>query len=268
MQQASDFREESEALYRLLEPLKDDAFDQPTQFKGWTINNVLGHLHIWNFAADLSLKDGDQFMEFLGSFMNNIEGGNLRQAESTWLKGIRNRELLDTWHAYFIEMSDRFLQADPRQRLKWAGPDMSARSSITARLMETWAHGQEVYDTLGVERVNGDRIKNIVVLGVNTFGWTYINRGLEPPAEIPYLKLQSPSGEIWEWGETAAQNSIEGPATEFCQVVTQVRNIAETTLVVKGDVATEWMSIAQCFAGGPENPPAPGSRFTLKSTQT
>lgn len=122
MQQASDFREESEALYQLLEPLKDDAFDQPTQFKGWSINNVLGHLHIWNFAADLSLKDGGQFMEFLGSLMNNIEGGSLRQAESTWLKGIKNRKLLDTWHAYFIEMSDRFLQADPRQRLKGQGP--------------------------------------------------------------------------------------------------------------------------------------------------
>lgn len=267
MQQATDFRDESQALFQLIEPLKDDEFDQPTQFKNWTINQVLGHLHMWNYAADLSLRDGDQFTEFLSGLMENMKGGSLGAAESAWLKGIKNRELLDTWHEYFTETSNRFLEADPKKRLKWAGPDMSARSSITARLMETWAHGQEVYDTLGVERVNGDRIKNIVVLGVNTFGWTYINRGLETPAEMPYLKLRAPSGEIWEWGDTSAPNSIEGAAAEFCQVVTQVRNIADTTLVVKGPVAVEWMSIAQCFAGGPEQPPAPGSRFTRKSTQ-
>jgi uncharacterized protein (TIGR03084 family) len=262
MQQATDFCVESDALYQLIEPLKDDEFDQPTQFKGWTINQVLGHLHMWNFAADLSLKDGDQFMEFLNGLMKNVQGGGLGALESVWLKGINNRELLDTWHEYFIQMSDRFLEADPKMRLKWVGPDMSARSSITARLMETWAHSQEVYDTLGVERVNGDRIKNIVVLGVNTFGWTYVNRGLETPAEMPCLKLQSPSGETWEWGDASAQNSIEGAAVEFCQVVTQVRNIADTSLVVKGDVATQWMSIAQCFAGGPEDPPVTGSRCT------
>ena len=262
MQQATDFLDESGALYQLIESLKDDEFDQPTQFKGWTINQVLGHLHVWNYAADLSLKDGDQFMEFLNGLMASMKGGSLGEAESAWLKGIKGRELLHTWHEYFNQTSARFLEADPKKRLKWAGPDMSARSSITARLMETWAHGQEVYDTLGVERVNGDRIKNIVVLGVNTFGWTYINRGLETPAKMPYLSLQSPSGEIWEWGDASTQNSIAGSATDFCQVVTQVRNIADTTLVVKGTVAVEWMSFAQCFAGGPEDPPEPGSRFT------
>ena len=76
--------------------------------------------------------------------------------------------------------------ADPKARLKWPGPDMSARSSITARLMETWAHGQEVYDHLGVVRQNADRIQNIVVLGVNTFGWTYATRKQTPPGPMPH----------------------------------------------------------------------------------
>jgi hypothetical protein len=33
-------------------------------------------------------------------------------------------------------------------------------------------------------------------------------------------------------------------------------------LRVTGSVATDWMSKAQCFAGAPETPPAPGTRFT------
>jgi uncharacterized protein (TIGR03084 family) len=109
--------------------------------------------------------------------------------------------------------------------------------------------------------VQGDRIRNIVVMGVNTFGWTFSNRGQPVPEQQPYLRLEAPSGEIWEWNAPDAENAIEGSALEFCQVVTQVRNIADTRLRVRGDTATRWMAVAQCFAGPPEDPPAPGSRF-------
>jgi uncharacterized protein (TIGR03084 family) len=137
---------------------------------------------------------------------------------------------------------------------------MSARSSITARLMETWAHGQEVYDQLGSVRLNKDRIRNIVVLGVNTYAWTFSNRKQPVPEPMPYLVLTSPSGEIWTYGEDQADNRIEGAAEEFCQVVTQVRNVADTRLTVLGTNATAWMEQAQCFAGPPQPPPAPGTR--------
>ena len=138
---------------------------------------------------------------------------------------------------------------------------MSVRSSITARLMETWAHAQAVYDLLGQQRTNTDRIKNVVVIGINTFGWTFRNRDIPVPEDVPYLRLTAPSGEIWEWNQATQGNMIEGSAVEFCQVVTQVRNIADTALRVAGETATAWMSIAQCFAGPPENPPQPGSRY-------
>jgi uncharacterized protein (TIGR03084 family) len=139
---------------------------------------------------------------------------------------------------------------------------MSVRSSITARLMETWAHGQEVYDELGVVRVNGDRIRNIVVLGNNTYGWTFAVRGEQAPQPVPHLVLQAPSGEIWTYNEPSAEERIEGSAEAFCQVVTQVRNVADTDLVVRGPNAAQWMQKAQCFAGPPETPPAPGVRGT------
>jgi uncharacterized protein (TIGR03084 family) len=138
---------------------------------------------------------------------------------------------------------------------------MSVRSSITARLMETWAHGQAVYDVLGQMRSDTDRLKNIAVLGINTFGWTFANRGIAVPAVIPTVRLTAPSRAIWEWGPPKADNLVEGSAVEFCQVVTQVRNIEDTALRVVGATAAHWMSIAQCFAGPPEDPPAPGSRF-------
>ena len=261
MQQAEDFLAESEALFGLLKDLPESDFERATEFKGWTLNNVIRHLHVWNLAADLSLTDEAGFDAFYEKVGANNSGG-LPAFEEAYLDGIAGPALLSIWRDAYQAVAEHFRHADPSQRVKWAGPSMSARSSITARLMETWAHGQEVYDELGVVRRNADRIRNIVVLGNNTYGWTYAVRGEEPPSPVPHLVLTAPSGEVWTYNEPSETERIEGLAEEFCQVVTQVRNIADTELKVTGDIATDWMSKAQCFAGPPETPPAPGVRRT------
>ena len=76
----------------------------------------------------------------------------------------------------------------------------------------------------------------------------------------PYVKLTAPSGAIWEWNEPQTDNKVEGTATEFSQVVTQCRNIQDTSLKMAGEAANKWMQIAQCFAGNPETPPEKGQR--------
>jgi len=137
---------------------------------------------------------------------------------------------------------------------------MSVLSSITARLMETWAHGQAVYDLFSIKRVDTDRIQNIAVLGVNTFKWTFLNRSWTVPDQVPGVDLVAPSGECWSWNESNRDDRVSGSATEFCQVVTQTRNIADTQLKVSGPIAKCWMANAQCFAGPPETPPVAGTR--------
>lgn len=258
MQQAQDFRDESEAIHALLSSLSDADYAKPTLFKGWTIDEVLRHLHVWNIAADLALSDAEAFRAFLGQMAAGIRGGRLPDFEKHYLEGLSGTKLRDAWIAQVREMTPRFANADPKMRVLWVGPDMSVISSITARLMESWAHAQAVYDALGVDRVDADRIGNIVRLGVNTYGWTFKNRKEEPPGPMPRLKLTAPSGAIWEYGE--GEDLIEGSASEFCQVVTQCRNIGDTSLKVSGPVATRWMAIAQCFAGPPQDPPPVGAR--------
>lgn len=262
LHQALDFRAESDTFFDLLDSLEAHGWDRKTQFKDWTINDVLAHIHLGNYLADLSLQDSRAFLDFIQTF-RQISKKNPRRLYATheWLDGLHNRALLQRWREFYIEMWDRFARADPKMRVKWVGPDMSVRSSISARLMETWAHAQAVYDVLGRERSATDRLKNVAVIGVNTFGWTFRNRGLPVPADPPYVRLSAPSGEMWEWNPVQDHNTIQGRAVEFCQVVTQVRNIADTSLEVRGDTATSWMSIAQCFAGPPSMPPAPGTRF-------
>ena len=266
LEQAIHFKEESDALYKLLINADKNSFKLKTQFKSWTINDVLYHLHVWNIAALLSLKNENEFKEFMQNFMEAVKSGNsAREYEKILSDNTEGLDLLNLWKETYEKISNEFAKSDPKKRVKWAGPDMSVRSSITARHMETWAHGQEIFDQLGFERIDTDRIKNIVVIGVNTFGWTYINRNLLIPETMPKLSLLSPSNELWEWNEDNEEDMISGSATEFSQVVTQVRNINDTSLKVSGKIANEWMSIAQCFAGPPENPPEKGTRFTRKN---
>jgi uncharacterized protein (TIGR03084 family) len=261
LQQAHDFRAECDALADVLEPLEEGDFEAQTLFKRWTLHDVVAHLHIFNWAADVSIHQPDTLRSFSDDLARGRSRGlSLREVTDEWLEGQRNRAVYERWRDYYPGMCDRLRGVDPKTRVEWFGPSMSIRSSITARQMETWAHGQEVFDSLGLDRCEGDRIKNIVVLGVNTFGWTYAVRKLDVPEIVPHVRLTAPSGEVWEWNEPQQASSIEGKAVEFCQVVTQVRNIADTELTVKGNVAIEWMSMAQCFAGGPETPPAPGTR--------
>tara|TARA_B100001996_G_scaffold64233_1_gene46285 strand:+ start:1160 stop:1993 length:834 start_codon:yes stop_codon:yes gene_type:complete len=266
LEQAIHFKEESDALYKLLINADKNSFKLKTQFKSWTINDVLYHLHVWNIAALLSLKNENEFKEFMQNFMEAVKSGNsAREYEKILSDNAEGLDLLNLWKETYEKISNEFAKSDPKKRVKWAGPDMSVRSSITARHMETWAHGQEIFDQLGFERIDTDRIKNIVVIGVNTFGWTYMNRNLSIPEKMPKLSLLSPSNELWEWNEDNEEDMISGSATEFSQVVTQVRNINDTSLKVSGKIANEWMSIAQCFAGPPENPPEKGTRFTRKN---
>ncbi len=262
MQQADDFRLESEALHDLVEPLSDTELERSTAFKGWTINTVIRHLHVWNHAAGLSLAGGGRFASFFEKAGPHVAAGTMPSFEFDFTEGLAGRDLVETWRRTFLEVAQRFAAADPSMRVEWAGPSMSARSSVTARLMETWAHGQAVHDALGVVRVSGDRIRNIVVLGFNTYAWTFKVNRLEAPTPVPCLRLFAPSGEVWSHGEPGDLECVEGSAEEFCQVVTQTRNVADTGLRVVGPNATAWMRMAQCFAGRAERPPAPGTRKT------
>ncbi|MGR3711951.1 MAG: TIGR03084 family metal-binding protein [Shimia sp.] len=259
MEQVIDFLEESETLASAIEAHCDGRWDTPTQFKGWTINDVLVHLHFWNRAADLSLTSETEFMAMLGQSLPAIQKGGLRAMENATIAE-RGPDLLALWRDYFRDMSTRWQDVDPKARLPWVGPTMSARSSITARQMETWAHGQEVFDLFGVARTDSDRIKNIVVLGVNTFAFSHKLRGQAVPENMPALHLTAPSGEVWEYGDASA-GEIVGSAVAFAQTVTQTRSYLDTDLTVTGDIAREWMENAQCFAGPPNAPPQKGVRF-------
>ena len=264
--EADDFKADSDALAEILADVSKDAFRRQTLFKAWTIEDVIAHLHLWNAAAMLTLESREKFHEFFSGVAKQMMAGKSHiELQRAWLDeaedGARGPALLERWRKRYAQTADAYRNSDPEARLAWAGPDMSARAAIIARQMETWAHGQAVFDILGLEREEKDRIRNICHLGVTTYSWTFRNRGEDPPKPKPFVRLTAPSGAVWEWNEPQDDNLVSGPAAAFAQVVAQTRNVADTTLQTVGDAATRWMAVAQCFAGPPEAPPGKGARY-------
>ena len=262
LRQALDFRDECDALHVALENAPAEAWAGPTQFKGWTFDDVLGHLCFFDHVSEIAARSRDEVQAVFRDIATaSASGVSLIDYSRRWLNGCAGSTLLERWVRQYRRLADVYAVFEPDQRLAWAGPDMSARSFMSARQMETWAHGQAIFDALGIERIEHDRLRNIAVMGVNTFGWTFKVNGLAVPASLPYVRLTSPSGAVWEWNDPSSPERVTGSAVEFCRVVTQTRHLLDTSLAVTGAGAQQWLERAQCFAGPPERPPAPGTRY-------
>lgn len=251
LQQVADLRAEGDALHAFLETIPEDQWSRETPFKDRTIDWVVQHLHDADRWTVHSVTDADGFR----AWREERRRGAVEEPEV-----LQGRALLQRWRMYFGELCDALEAADPELRAPWFGPDMGIRMMATARQMETWAHGQDIYDLLQVKREPSDRIRNICHIGVRTFGWTFANRKLPMPERIPYVRLDAPSGAVWEWNAASGEEFVAGSAVDFAHVVTQGRNIVDSKLTVVGPVANSWMAIAQCFAGPPETPPPAGHR--------
>ena len=245
-----DLAAEHADLDELVGALDGAQWSLETPSPGWVIRDQISHLWFFDQRALMALTDPDAFAEDITWLADN--GG----IDASILPGraISPVELLRSWREDRQRLIDAAVGIDPSTRVPWYGPAMGARSFITARLMETWAHGQDVADALGVARRPTARLRHVAHIGVRARPFSYgINNIAMPDAEV-VVHLIGPDGDSWEWADSArtgdSANTVSGSALDFCLVVTQRRNMADTQLEVVGDAAAEWMSIAQAFAGG------------------
>jgi uncharacterized protein (TIGR03084 family) len=256
----ADLTAECEALHALTTPLDADGWRTQTRFFNWSIYDEVAHLCYFDEVAVLAARNREAFRAEQ-STLDATRATGIEISEFTRRRYVRldGPALAAFWRQRYTSLAELLGGLDPKTRLPWFGPDMSARSFVTARLMETWAHGQDVYDALGLARPATGRLRHIAHLGFLTFGWSFSNRGLTPPAATPYVELTGPAGERWVWGAPGGAEFVRGTALDFCLVVAQRRNVADTRLEVAGATAREWMRIAQCFAGPPATGPAAGT---------
>lgn len=255
----ADLVAEQQALDDVVAALADDQWRLSTPSPRWTIADQIGHLTYFDATAALAITDPDAFTESVTGLLSAVgdeteDGDNVTLGE---FRAMQPSELLEAWrrNRATLEAASATLENDTR--VVWYGPSMGSKSFLTARLMEAWAHGQDICDAVGAPRPATDRLRHIAQLGFITRGWTYINRGLTAPENSVAVDLVAPSGEHWRFGPEDAAESITGSAEDFCLVVTQRRHVSQTDLVVEGETASEWIHMAQAFAGPATDGPTP-----------
>jgi uncharacterized protein (TIGR03084 family) len=251
-----DLAAEHEDLDALLASIDEEAWDLPTPAEGWAVRDQMSHLAYFDAHARDTAADPEGARVRIAADLADLEGLVARPVSIG--RAMEGSALLAWWRASRRSMVAAFRPLDASGRLPWYGPDMSAASFATARLMETWAHGQDVADALGEQRVPTARLRHVAHLGVRALPNSFRSRRLDVPDASVRVELVAPDGTSWTWGEPDAEDAVTGPALDFCLVVTQRRHLADTRLEATGPVATRWMEVAQAFAGPPGSGRAAG----------
>jgi uncharacterized protein (TIGR03084 family) len=248
----ADLRAESADLDSMVADLPADRWAAMTPAPGWTIAHQVGHLLWTDRVALTAVTDEAGFAAVLAEAAKDPTGFVDAAAED--LAALPPDRLLADWRQTRDRLHDELLTVADGHKLPWFGPPMSAPSMATARLMETWAHGLDVADTLGVPRPPTTRLRSVAHIGVRTRDFAFVINGLTPPAEPFRLELRAPDRSTWSWGPEDAAQRVTGSAEDFCMLVTQRRPQAALDVTADGADAEKWLGIAQAFAG----PPGPG----------
>ena len=244
-----DLDHESADLDDRVAALDDAAAATATPAQGWSIADTIAHLAATDRDAHLAATDPDGFATLLTrvaatgpSYVDEL----VVAARATPWPVAREQ-----WRTGRAELAAVLRGLDPDARVPWFGPPMSPVSFVTARLMETWAHGQDVADALGQVRTPTERLRSVAEIGVRARPFAHHVHGLPAPASPVRVELTGPAGDTWSWGPVDAADVVRGPALDWCLLVTQRRHRDDLALDVTGVHAEQWVGIAQAFAGAP-----------------
>jgi uncharacterized protein (TIGR03084 family) len=254
----ADLAAEGAALEAVVAGLEDTAWLMPTPAEGWTIAHHIGHLAWTDGQAEQAARDPEAFRQAAAAGADTLT----RAVDDAAAEGATTapEQLLARWQAARAALAEALTSLPPGTKLPWFGPPMSVASMATARLMETWAHGLDVTDALGLPPAASPRLRHVAHLGVRTRDFAFAQRGLPAPGEPFHVELTAPDGSTWTWGPEDAAQRVTGPALDFCLRVTRRRHRADLALQATGADADRWLDIAQAFAGPPgEDRPAAGT---------
>ena len=244
-----DLAAEGDQLESLVAGLDDEQWRTPTPAAGWDVATQIAHLAWTDEVAVIAATDKAAWdagiLEALKDPMHYVDNAALEGAK------VDPGDLLARWRAARPALVKTLREYPEGEKLPWFGPPMSPTSMATARFMETWAHALDVYETFDAVPPPTDRVRHVVFLGTITRKFAFLTNSLPAPEEDVFVSLTLPSGATWEHGSPDATNTVTGSAYDFALRVTQRRHRDDLDLVATGDIADQWLDIAQAFAGPP-----------------
>ncbi|MBA4866792.1 TIGR03084 family protein [Streptomyces sp. PSKA54] len=248
-----DLRAEGDELDEIVGGLSRQKWAWMTSAPRWTIAHQIAHLEWTDRMALLSVTDPDGFAAEAAKALAAPDTFVDQAAEAG--AALPHTDLLARWRTGRDLLQKALRSAPTGTRFPWYGPPMSAASMATGRLMETWAHGQDIVDALGRTRRATARLRHVARIGVRARDFSFAVRGLAAPGEEFRVELTPPdgsgSGEVWTYGPEDAAQRVTGPALDFCLLVTQRAHRADLAVRAEGPDADRWLDIAQAFAGPP-----------------
>lgn len=248
---SADLAAEQDALDGLIEQLATSDWSRPTRCPGWTVLDQIAHLAVSEAQAAYAVSAPEQFVAERDG-RGSVDGG---AASPVAQRGDDVDGVVERWRVERRALSDAIAAGDPAARIPWYGPPMSAASMLTARLMETWAHGTDIADAVGRQPIASPRLRHVAHLGVATRPHAYMIHGLEVPQDSVAVVLHVPDGSTWSAGDPASPSRVEGSMLDFCLVVTRRAHPDDTDLLASDAAARGWLDIAQAFAGPPADVP-------------
>ncbi|WP_069170213.1 TIGR03084 family metal-binding protein [Streptomyces griseus] len=250
----ADLVDEGEEIDALVAELSDAEWDTPTPAEGWTIAHQIAHLAMVFELAEKAAADAPAFEAKVAGLGPSFDAA-VQQGLRPYLAEGPAR-LLARWRAQRAATEQALFAVGPQQIVPWLVRPIPAAVLTAAGMMETFAHGQDVADALGVRRTYTDRVLHIAQFAIATWDFGYQSRELTAPPTGFRFRLTAPSGAVREMGPEGARELIEGPAVDLCLLTTRRRHRADLALTAGGPESDRWLDIAQAYRG----PAGPGRR--------
>jgi uncharacterized protein (TIGR03084 family) len=242
-----DMNTDCDEVDELVASLDESQWQLPTPAPGWTIAHQIAHLTATFKMAATAAADPAAFRAFTVGLSGNF-AANVDAALAPFLKEPPGA-LLGRWRAERENVTRALAAVPPGQVVPWLVRPLPPVVLASAGIMETFAHGQDVADALGVQREPTDRLRHLVGFAVLVWDFGYQARGMTPPDEQFRFEITAPSGELWQFGPPEAAQRITGPAADFCMLVTRRRHRDDLAITATGAAAEKWLDIAQAYRG-------------------
>lgn len=237
----SDLVAEQQFLDQSLQRIPIKHWDRTTPAGKWTVRDTISHLADFAEVAADALIKGDRVKEWQTA--SDLDA--LRQRAVARGRQMRPQDVIEWWRGGRAKVIEPLSHMSEDDRVEWIQGTMSAKTFATFRLMETWAHGLDIYQALDIEVEDTARIRHVCWLGWKTLPYAFKEAGLDyTPIRVEVI---GPGYAKWVYGPDDTEDVIKGSASEWARIVVRRALPKKVRLKVTGDTAQRAIEVAQAY---------------------